>query len=233
MSVDQYVSNTFTQLLRSDLPFPSMLQAVASLAAESVEGAQATSITWLSPTGMPLTEASALSAMELEQQQRQTGAGPCIRALDQGTLAEGRIGRAGGPSQMALVVPMKSSNRADGTISWYTGPGGIFDDPDVQTATWFAGQAARTLEVAQTMAVSSVEQFHEALEARGVIDLARGILMAWHMYKAEDAFDELRAVSQHTNIDVRDLATALTDSMSDPNADPCVYFQLQDRRSLR
>jgi hypothetical protein len=233
MSVDQYVSNTFTQLLRSDLSFGSMLQAVASLAAESVEGAEATSITWLSPTGMPLTEASALKAMELEQQQHQSGAGPCIRALDEGTLAEGRIGRAGGPSRMALVAPMKTSNRSDGTISWYSIPGGIFRDADVQTALWFADQAARTLEVAQTMAVSSIDEFHEAMEVRGIIDLARGILMAWHAYKPEDAFDELRTVSEKTDIDVRDLAAALTDSVSDPNADPCAYFQLQGRRSLR
>lgn len=191
---------------------------------ELVSGADAAAITWLSPTGMPLTCTSGVCAAELEQQQ-QAGAGPCIHALDQGVVAEGRISRPGESSRMVLVIPLRPSARLDGALSLYTGVFGAFDDQSIETAICFADQAARTLEVAQAMALShSVVDFHEVMEARAVIDMAKGVLIAWRRYGPDDAFDELRTVSQHTNIKVRELAHELTESVSDPHAKPHAYF---------
>jgi hypothetical protein len=167
---------------------------------------------------MPLTASDGLSGIELDQQQHRVGGGPSIRALDQGIVAEGWIPQSGQPSRATLAVPLCTSGRANGAISWYSALDQVFHDADKHTAKWFTDEAARTLNIAQTMALSgSIDQFHETLETRATIDLARGIVMAWRGCGPSQATQELRTLSQNTNTTLSELATALTSSVSDPD----------------
>jgi ANTAR domain len=44
-----------------------------------------------------------------------------------------------------------------------------------------------------------VQDLSKALESRAVIDQAKGMLMTWLAYDAEEAFDLLKSVSQDSN----------------------------------
>ncbi|MFD7162480.1 ANTAR domain-containing protein [Streptomyces violascens] len=55
-------------------------------------------------------------------------------------------------------------------------------------------------------------QLRQAMESRGTIDLARGILMAAFALTPEDAWNVLVATSQHTNTKLRRLAEQVVDS---------------------
>ncbi|MET9361566.1 ANTAR domain-containing protein [Streptomyces sp. NPDC006632] len=57
-----------------------------------------------------------------------------------------------------------------------------------------------------------LEQLRRAMQSRGTIDLARGILMAAFAVSADDAWKVLVATSQHTNIKLRSLAEQVVES---------------------
>ncbi len=54
-----------------------------------------------------------------------------------------------------------------------------------------------------------VEQLQEALTSRGVIDQAKGILMARHRCSSDEAFSRLKQMSNDSNVRLRDVASAL------------------------
>ena len=56
----------------------------------------------------------------------------------------------------------------------------------------------------------------EAMRTRAVIEQAKGILMADERIGDEQAFERLVALSQHSNIKVRDVARRLVDERSRP-----------------
>ncbi|MEV5607416.1 ANTAR domain-containing protein [Streptomyces sp. NPDC052225] len=57
-----------------------------------------------------------------------------------------------------------------------------------------------------------VAQLRQAMRSRGMIDLARGILVAALGLDPEDAWETLVTISQHTNIKLHTVARALMDS---------------------
>jgi AmiR/NasT family two-component response regulator len=65
-----------------------------------------------------------------------------------------------------------------------------------------------------------VEGLEEALLSRDVIGQAKGILMERLHLTSDQAFEELRAVSQQHNRKVRDIAAALADTGEWPPAIP-------------
>ncbi|MFD6289085.1 ANTAR domain-containing protein [Streptomyces sp. NPDC060205] len=57
--------------------------------------------------------------------------------------------------------------------------------------------------------LAETEQLRKALERRPIVDMARGVLMAAWSCTAEEAWQILVHVSQHSNIKVHDVAKAL------------------------
>jgi AmiR/NasT family two-component response regulator len=55
-------------------------------------------------------------------------------------------------------------------------------------------------------------QLEEALESRGVIEQAKGILMEREHCTPDEAFEMLRTASQHLNKKVRDIAAEIVAS---------------------
>ncbi|GAA5070731.1 AmiR/NasT family two-component response regulator [Thermocatellispora tengchongensis] len=60
-------------------------------------------------------------------------------------------------------------------------------------------------------------QMHEALAGRAVIDQAKGIIMQISGCTADEAFDELRRVSQHHQVKIADLARLLVSEHQNGN----------------
>jgi AmiR/NasT family two-component response regulator len=63
-----------------------------------------------------------------------------------------------------------------------------------------------------------VQGLEEALLSRDIIGQAKGVLMERLHLTSDQAFEELRAVSQHQNRKVRDIAAALADTGEWPPA---------------
>jgi GAF domain-containing protein len=66
---------------------------------------------------------------------------------------------------------------------------------------------ARTREV--------IEQLEEALQSRDAIGRAKGIIQSRAGCSPDEAFDQLRVMSQHRNVKLRDLAEAVVESRDD------------------
>jgi hypothetical protein len=58
---------------------------------------------------------------------------------------------------------------------------------------------------------AEVEQLHDALSSRAVIEQAKGIVMTHRRCSADEAFQALRQLSQDRNVKLRDIATALVE----------------------
>jgi PAS domain S-box-containing protein len=92
------------------------------------------------------------------------------------------------------------------------------------TGTSAEGARRFTAYAATAMAHSSlyhsaqreVAQLQEALTRRAVIDQAKGILMGRHHCTSEEAFNQLRKLSNDTNVPLRDVASALIYQASVP-----------------
>ena len=90
-----------------------------------------------------------------------------------------------------------------------------FDESTEELATAFASYAA--VAVANTGAHASAPtlaaKLQEALDSRGVIDQAKGVLMAEHRYSADAAFAELVRRSRGTDRPLRDVAQEILDEV--------------------
>jgi hypothetical protein len=90
---------------------------------------------------------------------------------------------------------------------------GAFGREDVQLGTAFASQATAVVLNAQAYwaAADLSRNLATALETRGVIERAKGVLMANLGLTADEAFDELRKRSQQQNRKLNELAVEITD----------------------
>jgi AmiR/NasT family two-component response regulator len=81
-----------------------------------------------------------------------------------------------------------------GALNFYSRSAGAFTDGDREVPFALAAQAAVALANAEAYAasVALAAQLREALASRGVIDQAKGILMAQQRWGEHDAFERSR-----------------------------------------
>ncbi|HEX4530438.1 MAG TPA: GAF and ANTAR domain-containing protein, partial [Acidimicrobiia bacterium] len=101
-----------------------------------------------------------------------------------------------------------------GALNLYAETEGAFDQDDERIGQAFATHASITLTHArgywrQEKARQSLER---ALVTRGVIEQAKGVLMARTGSDAEQAFEALRRASQRSNRKVSELAREIVES---------------------
>jgi GAF domain-containing protein len=196
-----------------------VLANVTSLAAESLPGCEAASIS-LIRNGRPTTPVcSAEMAEEVDGSQYETGEGPCLQAAATGVAvrvdsfetedrwpAFARKAVAHGVLS-SLSIPLSASDEILGALNLYSSQPANFVDAE-ENATMFARQASITLMNASALerAQELAEQLALALESRDVIGQAKGILMAREALSPEQAFDVLRRASQRTNRKLHDVA---------------------------
>src|SRR5262249_24781743 len=100
---------------------------------------------------------------------------------------------------------------------------GAFGILDRAKAVILASHASTALDAAATRvrdSDASDRYLRAALDSRGVIGQAQGILMERERITAEQAFDVLRRASQDLNVKLRDVAQRLVDTGEDPRSDP-------------
>jgi transcriptional regulator with GAF, ATPase, and Fis domain len=110
-------------------------------------------------------------------------------------------------SLMACRLVVGDPPKALGALNIYGSEPGAFDHADHQLAMLLAAVTALLLDAAQRQA-----HLTAALESRGLIGQAMGILMAQSDITSDEAFEQLKAASQRMNIKLRDLARTIAES---------------------
>jgi signal transduction protein with GAF and PtsI domain len=106
-----------------------------------------------------------------------------------------------------LSVPLLAGQKVIGTLNIYTRERHMFSPEEISCAKAVAGQAALALENARL--ISETVEMKRTLEARKVIERAKGILQYRHGITEEQAYLDLRTESRRLRKPMRDLAEAL------------------------
>lgn len=172
--------------------------------------------------------ASDAAAKALDELQNGFGEGPCLTALRQGTTllvpdlaAESRWGpyirtaaRHGVCS--ILAVPLDLAGDAEAVLNLYSGRSNGFSGEDIATVESFAAQAASSLRL--ILRISQLSEARNdlaaAMQARTVIDMAVGAIMAQNRCDRETAFSILTRASNTRNIKLREVARTVITSIS-------------------
>ncbi len=209
---------------------PELLAEVAKFAVHAIPGADGAGVTLLrvdrSDNMVEALAASAPFVAQIDQIQYVTlNEGPCITAaLERRTVRSGslggekmwprfgpRVGRLGVHS--ALSLPLLLPDQVIGAINVYAHGKDVFDERAAELGELFAKPAAVAVHnaaiLSQTIALAA--QLQTALSTRPVIDQAIGLLRGRSGRSAEDAFVQLRAMSQAEHRKLADVAQRLVD----------------------
>lgn len=216
-------------LLLSTESLETTLSRVAALAVRCIAGCDAVGAT-LFENGRPTTRAATGGLVyEVDHYQYDIDDGPCLSAVRDGQVHQvldmstsldwpefcGHAAARGINSSMSLPLVVRGS--ALGALNFYSRTSRAFTEADLGVASAFAAQAAVALANAETYAASVhlAEQLREALSSRGVIDQAKGILMAQQGWTEEQAFEALRAISSRRNLKLRLVAAEMVAGVAD------------------
>jgi GAF domain-containing protein len=228
------LAREFAALTRTLLAASTVAQVLGQVVAAAqtvIPAAQLASVTLRSTDGAFHTPVQTDPiAAALDQQQHQSGRGPCVDAARPDGPAMAMAGdlatdarwpefaaasvRAGYRSVLVTTL-MASPGRAGlgGALNLYARGPGAFVPADQDQALLLATHAA--LAVATTQAVSAADlersQLNAAIASRDVIGQAKGILMARQGLGAEEAFDVLRRTSQDLNVKLVELARTVAE----------------------
>lgn len=202
------------------------LQQVVDLAIKGVTGCTMAAITLLGQGGPTTAVATSDVAARVDQVQYKSNAGPCLDAYRRQVLNRidstytderwpvfCRAAFAAGVLAI-LSFPLVVGGDGLGALNLYSSTESAFDENSERSGAIFAAHASIT--VANARAFWRTEELRrnleEALCTRGVIDQAKGMLMARDGVSADDAFELLKRASQRTNRKVHDLAQEIVDA---------------------
>jgi GAF domain-containing protein len=205
--------------------FDATLQRVIDLACEGVAGCSMGGITLLERGGPTTAVATSSTAAGVDAIQYRVNAGPCLDAYRRQVVnridstdteqrwPEFSRGAAAAGIRSTLSFPLLVAGDGIGAMNLYSDKESGFDARDEATGAVFAVHASVTLANARAFWRTDElrRNLEHALEWRGVIEQAKGILMASEGIEADDAFDVLRRASQRSNRKVHDLAQELVD----------------------
>jgi GAF domain-containing protein len=217
-------------LVAGSLGLPDLLAEVSTFAVRAIPGADGAGVTLLRvDRAEDMVEALAASApfvAEIDEIQYVIlKEGPCITAaLERRTVRSGslggekmwprfgpRVGRLGVHS--ALSLPLLVSDRVVGAINVYARGKGVFDEHAAELGELFAKPAAVAVHNAQVLshAFALTAQLQKALSTRPLIDQAIGLIRARSGRSTEEAFTQLRAISQAEHRKLAEVAEQIVD----------------------
>ncbi len=214
-----------SHLATSHLPLEETLTRIARLAVKAIPGADGAGLTLLEGDRSETLVATAEFVSEIDAIQYGLGQGPCITAAAEGvTVLSGSLGgdqrwlRFG--SQVARLgvhsvvsLPLLAAGAVVGAMNVYAHDKHVFDDRAAELGEIFALPAAIAVQNAHVLAQARrlTARLQAALEERGVVDQALGIMMSRSGGTAAEALDRLRARSQHEHQRLVDVARGVVD----------------------
>lgn len=211
-----------------------LLTRLAEVAAATVSTGSWCGIT-VSDGGRAFTVATSdPRAQRVDELQYARGDGPCLQSLRTGEVvsvpdmaAEPRWGdypahAAAAGVRSSFSVPLSLEGSTDGVLNLYAAQPDAFTEDPVRAATEVAAGAAGAIAMTLRLAaqVRLTEQLQTALSTRAVIDRAVGIVMRDRRCTADEAFTQLRTLSQQRNVKLRVLAGTIVDSVTRPPTPP-------------
>ena len=217
-------------LVAGGLGLPELLASVATFAVHAIPGAEGAGVTLLrvdqADNMVQALAASAPFVAEIDEIQYVTlREGPCITAaLERRTVRSGslggekmwprfgpRVGRLGVHS--ALSLPLLLPDQVVGAINVYAHDKDVFDEHAAELGELFAKPAAVAVHNAQVLAqaMALAVQLQTALATRPVIDQAIGLIRGRSGRSTEEAFAQLRAISQTEHRKVAEVAQRIVD----------------------
>lgn len=193
------------------LALEDLLTRVASFAVQAIPGADGAGLTLLEEDRADTIVATAPFVGEIDDIQYSIRQGPCISAASTAqTVMSGSLGgdqrwpRFGGKIarlgvHSVLSLPLVTPDGVVGAMNVYAHEKNAFDDRAAELGQIFAVPAAIAVQNAQVLAQTRrlAEQLQAALEARGIIDRAVGIVMSRSGVTEHEALERLRTMSQH------------------------------------
>jgi len=204
----------------------SALQQIVELLCAALDSCSMAGVTLLDPSGPHTVAATNEATRRVDAFQYKVENGPCLDAYrnqemhrvdstehDDRWPAFFELARSEGVRSV-LSYPLVVHGDGIGALNLYGEHEYAFDKEDERIGQAFATHATITLTHANGSwrngkARQSLER---ALETRGVIDQAKGILMARTGTDADQAFESLRRASQRSNRKVFDLAQEIVES---------------------
>jgi GAF domain-containing protein len=214
----------------SEVPLDDVLLRVATLARDTVDGADEASVTLVAPRSASSVACTGTLAKSLDEWQYANEGGPCLEAAaSTATISmpdaareqrwpgyTRRAAEAGLGSALSVGLPVQEA--VTGALNLYSRRADAFDDHAVTVAQRFAEYAAVALANAQSYESTATlaRQLREAMTHRATIEQAKGIIMAEQRCSPDEAFTRLSNLSQHANRKLRDVAAALVEQASRP-----------------
>ena len=112
-----------------------------------------------------------------------------------------------------VSLPLITLDGVVGAMNVYAHDKNVFDDRAAELGQVFAAPAAIAVQNAHVLAQTQrlADQLQSALEFRGVIDRAVGILMSRSASTEREALERLRTLSQHEHRKLGDVARQIVD----------------------
>ncbi|WP_431239366.1 ANTAR domain-containing protein [Mycolicibacterium aichiense] len=209
----------------------TLLQRVAAIAQEAIEGADYTGITidlgGLTYTAVHTDERT----LRIDSEQYDAGEGPCLHAsrtrsivqLDSEEAMAAWRGFASAARDEGvnsfLAAPLFTDDQTLGSFNLYGRSFHAFDGLDAEILGLLTKAVSRAIGdfARYKSARDTAESIQRVLQSRAPIEQAKGVLMAMHGIDADAAFDVLRKQSQQTNVPVRELAVQFLEQVAGSN----------------
>jgi GAF domain-containing protein len=207
--------------MTDDANLAGSLQKVAVAGRDLLENCTSSSVTLIA-AGRPVTMAATDAiATDLDQAQYAVDDGPCLTSARQRQLIHiddigrddrwpefRRVAQSHDVAASMSVPLLMEETDTFGALNIYGAVVGGFTRRDEELTERFAEQAAIVVAnvAAYWTALESSVNLTAAMQHRGVIEQAKGILMAAHRCSPDDAFALLRQRSQAENRKLREIA---------------------------
>jgi transcriptional regulator with GAF, ATPase, and Fis domain len=214
-----------SRLAADRLPLEDLLTQVATYAVQAIPGADGAGLTLLEEDRADTIVATAPFVTEVDDIQYGMEQGPCISAAREGQTVMsgslggdprwprfgGRVARLGVHSVVSL--PLITPDGVVGAMNVYAHDKNVFDDRAAELGQIFAAPAAIAVHNAHVLAQTRrlANKLQSALEVRGVIDRAVGIVMSRSGSNEHEALDRLRSLSQHEHRKLAEVASQIVD----------------------
>jgi GAF domain-containing protein len=214
-----------SRLAAGRLPLEDLLTQVATYAVQAIPGADGAGLTLLEEDRTDTIVATAPFVTEVDDIQYGMEQGPCISAAREGQTVMsgslggdprwprfgGRVARLGVHSVVSL--PLITPDGVVGAMNVYAHDKNVFDDRAAELGQIFAAPAAIAVHNAHVLAQTRrlADKLQSALEVRGVIDRAVGIVMSRSGSTEHEALERLRSLSQHEHRKLADVASQVVE----------------------
>lgn len=126
------------------------------------------------------------------------------------------------------AFPLAASGEVIGALGLYAHKPDVFPQPVLEIAAQFVEPASMLLAgvLHRVSQAEVIGRLRAALDTRGVIDQAIGIIMAYHRCPQDQAFQLLRKTSNDRNIKLRALAAGLVNAVAAGEPLPIACYHL-------